>query len=162
MLLDIAIIVFLIIAAIILILVEIFLLPGITMAGVGGFLFAAGGIIFAYTVSTTIGNVTFIAALVGFATAFFFLLRNRSFSKVALNTNVDSHVTSVIDLGVKEGDEGVTTSRLAPIGKAIFHNVQVEAKSEGEFMDENVPVVVVRVEGYNVIVRPKTDNTINN
>ena len=36
MLLDIAIIVFLMVAAILLILAEIFLLPGITLAGIGG------------------------------------------------------------------------------------------------------------------------------
>ena len=39
MLLDIAIIVFLMVAAILLILAEIFLLPGITLAGIGGGIF---------------------------------------------------------------------------------------------------------------------------
>lgn len=39
MLLDIAIIVFLMVAAILLILAEIFLLPGITLAGIGGAIF---------------------------------------------------------------------------------------------------------------------------
>lgn len=43
MLLDIAIIVFLMVAAILLILAEIFLLPGITLAGIGGAIFAIGG-----------------------------------------------------------------------------------------------------------------------
>ena len=42
MLLDIAIIVFLMVAAILLILAEIFLLPGITLAGIGGAIFAIG------------------------------------------------------------------------------------------------------------------------
>mgnify|MGYP007081674086 FL=1 len=50
MLLDIAIIVFLMVAAIPLILAEIFLLPGITLAGIGGAIFAIGGVVFAYTV----------------------------------------------------------------------------------------------------------------
>ena len=48
MLLDIAIIVFLMVAAILLILAEIFLLPGITLAGIGGAIFAIGGVVFAY------------------------------------------------------------------------------------------------------------------
>ena len=46
MLLDIAIIVFLMVAAILLILAEIFLLPGITLAGIGGAIFAIGGVVF--------------------------------------------------------------------------------------------------------------------
>ena len=44
MLLDIAIILFLMIAAIALLLAEIFLFPGITLAGISGALFAIGGI----------------------------------------------------------------------------------------------------------------------
>ena len=48
MLLDIAIIVFLMVAAILLILAEIFLLPGITLAGIGGAIFAIGGGGFAF------------------------------------------------------------------------------------------------------------------
>ena len=47
MLLDIAIIVFLMVAAILLILAEIFLLPGITLAGIGGGIFGiCGGVCF--------------------------------------------------------------------------------------------------------------------
>ena len=55
---EITIIVFLMLVAIVLILLEIFMLPGITVAGVGGFLFAAGGLFYASSVSTPIGNVT--------------------------------------------------------------------------------------------------------
>ena len=52
------IIAFLMVVAIVLVLLEIFMLPGITVAGVGGFLFAAGGLIYAYSVSQSMGNVT--------------------------------------------------------------------------------------------------------
>lgn len=55
---EITIIVFLMLVAIVLILLEIFLLPGITIAGVGGFLFAASGVIYAYTVGETAGHIT--------------------------------------------------------------------------------------------------------
>ena len=58
MLLDIAIIVFLMVAAILLILAEIFLLPGITLAGIGGAIFAIGGVVFAYTVGIWVGHLT--------------------------------------------------------------------------------------------------------
>ena len=42
----------LMVIAIALLLLEIFMLPGITVAGIGGLLFAAGGLIYAYSVST--------------------------------------------------------------------------------------------------------------
>ena len=63
MIFETLIIAFLMIVAIVLILLEIFMLPGITVAGVGGFLFAAGGLFYAYSVSTPVGNVTLAISL---------------------------------------------------------------------------------------------------
>ena len=123
MIFEMLIIAFLMVVAIVLILLEIFMLPGITVAGVGGFLFAAGGLFYAYSVSTPIGNVTLLV--------------------------------SSRDLGIVPGDEGLTLSRLAPIGKARINGITVEAKSMDELIDENTPVEVIRVDGYNVIVKIK-------
>jgi membrane-bound ClpP family serine protease len=152
MLLDIIIIVFLMVTAIVLVLLEIFLLPGITIAGIGGALFAMGGVVYAYTVDTTIGHITLISSIVAFGIAFVWLLRSKSFSKVALNTDIDSKLTSSRDLGIQPGDKGISLSRLAPIGKARFNDIVVEAKSISDFIDENTPIVVLRVDGYNVVV----------
>jgi membrane-bound ClpP family serine protease len=161
MILDIAVIVFLMGIAIALILLEIFLLPGITIAGVGGALFAIGGVIFAYTVSPSAGHITLIASIVSFVGAFAWLLRSKSFSKVALHTDIDSKVTSARELDIHPGDEGTTVSRLAPIGKANIRGIIVEAKSTGDFIDEDTPVRVIRVDGYNVLVAKDEDNIIH-
>lgn len=150
---EITIIVFLMLVAIVLILLEIFLLPGITIAGVGGFLFAASGVIYAYTVGDTAGHITLFLSLISFGGAFVWLLRSRSFNRVALNTDVDSKLTSSRDLDIKPGDAGITLSRLAPVGKARFNGITVEAKSMDELIDENTPVEIVRVDGYNVLVK---------
>lgn len=155
MLLDIAIIVFLMIAAIALIIAEIFLLPGITLAGIGGAIFAIGGVGFAYTVGLWVGHITLIASILVFAIVFGWLLRSRSFNKVALKTDIDSKLTSSRELGIVPGDEGTTISRFAPIGKARIKGIIVEAKSQDELIDENTEILVVRVDSYNVIVTPK-------
>lgn len=160
MVLDILIIVFLISLAIILVLVEIFLLPGITLAGIGGTLFALGGVIYAYTISAAAGHITLVGSVVLFAAVFFWMLRHNSFRKVALHAEVDSKLTSSRDLGIKAGDEGITLSRLAPIGKANINGIVVEAKSREGFIDEETPVVVVKVEGYNVTVIQKTNGEL--
>ena len=154
MALDIIIIIVFMAVAIILFLLEIFLLPGITIAGVGGVLFAIGGIIYAYSVGNVTGHITLVSSLILFFGFFFRLLRANSFQRVALKTNVDSTLTSTRDLGLKPGDKGITISRLAPIGKARFDNTTVEAKAQEDFIDERTPVVIVRIEGYNVIVEP--------
>ena len=148
----------LMVIAIALLLLEIFMLPGITVAGIGGLLFAAGGLIYAYSVSTIVGHVTLGASLVAFAAAFAWLMRSKSFSRVALNTDIDSRLTSSRELGIVPGDEGVTLSRLAPIGKALIKGQAVEAKALDELIDEGTPVVVMQVEGYNVVVQRKTNH----
>lgn len=150
---EITIIVFLMLVAIVLILLEIFLLPGITIAGVGGFLFAAAGVIYAYNVGEMAGHITLFLSLVAFAVAFVWLLRSRSFHRVALKADVDSKLTSCRDLSILPGDEGITLSRLAPIGKARIMGVTVEAKSMDELIDENTPIKVVRVDSYNILVK---------
>ncbi|MDH6312596.1 membrane-bound ClpP family serine protease [Parabacteroides sp. PFB2-10] len=154
---DIVIIAFLMGLSIALILVEVFLLPGITLAGIGGGLFAVGGVIYAYTISPMTGHITLVVSAVVFIIIFFWLLRSNSFRKVALHTDVDSKITSTRELGIEVGDEGITLSRLAPIGKALIKGITVEAKSREEFIDEQTEVVVVRVDGYNVIVVPKNE-----
>ncbi len=153
---DIIIIVFLMAAAIFLILAEIFLLPGITIAGIGGALFAIGGVAYAYAVGIMTGNITLGSSIVVFAGIFLGLLRQNSFNRIALKTDIDSTLSSPKDENLQIGDEGITLSRLAPIGKARFHNIIVEAKSINDFIDENTPVVIMQIDGYNVIVESKT------
>lgn len=155
MIFETLIITFLMVVAITLTLLEIFMLPGITIASVGGFIFATGGLIYAYSISTWVGNVTVAISLLAFVISFIWLLRAKSFNRVALKTDINSKLVSSRDLGIKPGDKGLTLSRLAPIGKARINGIVVEAKSIDELIDENTPVEVIRVDGYNVIVRIK-------
>ena len=155
MTMDIIIIIFLMVAAIGLIIAEIFLLPGITIAGIAGALFAIGGVAYAYSINVTVGNITLGSSVIAFGGVFLWLMRSNSFSRVSLKADVESTVASPRDMDLKAGDEGITLSRLAPIGKARFNNITVEAKSTGDFIDENTRVIIKRVEGYNVVVEEK-------
>jgi membrane-bound ClpP family serine protease len=156
---DIILIIFLMAAAIFLIFAEIFLLPGITLAGIGGVLFAIGGIAYAYTTGTTTGHITLGSSIVVFGGIFCWLLRRNSFNRIALKTDIDSTLSSPKDENLHIGDEGITLSRLAPVGKARFNNITVEAKSINDFIDENTPIVILQIEGFHVIVEHK--NIIN-
>jgi membrane-bound ClpP family serine protease len=154
MLLDIIIILVLMAAAIFLLLLETFLLPGITVAGIGGVLLAVGGIMYAYSVDPpSVGHVTLGGSAVVFGGLFLWMLRAKSFQRVALKTDVAATLTSTRDMGLRAGDQGVTLSRLAPIGKARFGSITVEAKAEEDFIDEQTPIVILRIEGYNVVVK---------
>lgn len=107
------------------------------------------------------GHLTLSLSIITFGIIFAWLLRSRSFNKIALKTDIDSKLISSRDLGIEPGDEGITLSRLAPIGKARIKGINVEAKSQDELIDENTPIVVIRVDSYNVIVRPKEETNIH-
>ena len=75
-----------------------------------------------------------------------------------LNTNVMGSVaTEDLATKIKPGDEGITISRLSPMGKLRINNMVIEASSTGEYINPRTKVVVVRLSGPKVIVKPKID-----
>jgi len=51
------------------------------------------------------------------------------------------------------GAVGITTTRLVPCGKARFGNRLVDVMADGELIDRGQKVIVTEVQGYRVIVR---------
>ncbi len=138
-----------------LLLVEFLLIPGITVAGVGGVILIAGGITWAYTgFGTTAGHLTLLGTAIASVTVVVLALRSKTWKYFMLNTNVEGSVDGKIDENqIKVGDAGVSVSRLAPMGKARINGVLVEAKSMGEFIDQKKEVTVIKIEGSKVIVK---------
>ncbi len=152
---DIFIVIVLCFVGVLLVLLEIFLIPGVTFALVAGLLFAAGGVFYSYSKLGLIGgSITLVTMLVLFGATFIWLIRSKALDKtIALNTDINSTVASDDSLNVKEGDEGVCLSRLNPIGKVRVNGVTMEAKSSGEFIDEGTLIVVVKVNPVQLVVK---------
>ena len=135
--------------------VEIFLIPGIGFAVIAGVLCMAASVFCAYYyIGALAGHITLAALLLLSAVAVWLFLRSRMLDKMALKTDINSKVDLLTSLDIKVGDKGVTTSRLAPMGRASIEGKEVEAKSMGAFIDPGEDVEVLRVEGNTVIVRP--------
>lgn len=151
-------------AAIILLIAEVFFIPGITLAGIAGALCAGGGIWYAYSLDMTIGHITVLSSIIGFVAVFWFFLRSRSFKIMELNADISSKVTSNLEQGINVGEKGVTVSRLASVGKARFNRTIVEVKAENGWIDENTPVVVTRIEDNYiwVVTDEQAEDTENN
>lgn len=159
MLIDIAIITLLLSLALLLLFVEIFFLPGITVAGLGGLLCAAGGIIYAYTeVGIVSGNIALGIALLSFSLLFYWLMRSRTIDKYSLQTNIDGKVTSNDELNIQVNDEGVTLSRLNPMGKIKVNGIITEGTSITGFINEATVIRVIKVTAGAVLVEPITTN----
>lgn len=154
---DLIIVAIVILLGVIFLLLEIFLLPGITVSGIAGFVFLLGGIAYAYMyMGPVAGNVSLLIAGLLLAGSFIYFIKSKSLRRISLTTNIDSKVDTSDLNKIKVGDEGITQSRLNPIGKVFINNLIVEAKSiNGEMIDEDTEVVVNKVDWSNILVSRK-------
>ena len=152
--LNIAVVAIVILLGIAFLLIEFFLLPGISIAGIIGALFVLGGITYAYLyMGVAAGNIALLASGIALGGSFIWLMKSKSLRKIALNTEIKETVDNSDLKKIHPGDTGITLSRLNPIGKVLINDTAVEGKTaNGELLNENVPVTVVRVDSYQIIV----------
>jgi len=90
-----------------------------------------------------------------------YLPKTRLFSRLVLSPKAGQGGTEVnltAPLGssgtiVKVGDSGEATSRLRPAGKARFGEAVVDVVAEGAFIDEGTNVEIIEIHGNRVVVR---------
>ena len=61
---------------------------------------------------------------------------------------------AMVDFSHLLGSTGLTTTPLAPAGKARFGDQLVACASRGEFVDRGVSVTVIEIHGNRIVVRP--------
>lgn len=150
-------IVSLIIFGIIFLLLEILVVPGTTLVGlVGGGLIVAA-VIFAFNDhGLQAGVLTLSGSLVGSVLAIAIALKSNTWRKAMLGTELLGRVNVIEPDKVVAGDEGTTITRLNPMGKAMIKDDFYEVTSKDNLINENTPIVVVKVEGNKIIVKPKS------
>jgi len=149
-------IIILILLGILLFLIEFLLIPGITLAGIGGAIMTVAGVYLAFDrFGNTVGILVLLFTLVSSLVIFAFSLRSKTWKKAMLNTNIDSNVSE--DLGLEHihpGDKGETIGRLAPMGMIRVNGHSYEAKSVSGFVDPHIPVEVIKINKSQIIVKP--------
>jgi membrane-bound ClpP family serine protease len=51
------------------------------------------------------------------------------------------------------GKEGIALTVLRPSGTAVFNKERIDVVSEGDFIDQNAKITVIKVEGVRIVVR---------
>jgi membrane-bound ClpP family serine protease len=152
---DLLIILFLIFLGIVLLLIEFTILPGITIAGVGGVLLFGYSIYLAYISFGTLGGlVTLAFVLIVSPILVMSLFKGKSGKKMMLKTVLRGTANEIDEDKVKIGDIGVTIGRLAPMGKIKINDEVVEVKSTGSFVDPGEKVRIIHIEKSLVTVEP--------
>lgn len=145
----------LILLGVILFLMEVLVIPGLGFAGIGSFVLIAIGVFLSYEhYGNEVGNYTLFGSLIFFVGMTVYALRAKTWKRLTLESAIDSRVNVLVKDDVKAGDEGIAISRLAPMGKVMIKNKIYEGKSVGAYITENSPVVIVKVNESNVIVKP--------
>ncbi|MCX7611058.1 MAG: ATP-dependent Clp protease proteolytic subunit [Ignavibacterium sp.] len=160
------------IAGVILILLEIFLIPGFGIAGISGivliflsiFLSLIGSEQFLTfdAISLAIIQLAFavVAALVLLFLLAKYLPKSELFNRLVLSEaeKAEEGYVSVSEEQSLLGKIGVTVSILRPVGIAEIDGKRVEVVSDGEFIQPGTKIKVIKVEGMKVVVSDKFTN----
>ena len=138
---DVLIIIALIAAAVILFLVELFVIPGISLAGISALVCIIYANYYAFAnLGTGAGFITLIISGIACIGSLVWFMRSKT---------LDKDITSKIDRSaaekVKVGDTGITITRLAQIGNAEINGNIIEVKSMDGLLNEKTPIVVNRI-----------------
>ncbi len=150
-------VIILILLGILLFIIEFLIIPGVTIAGIGGMILTGAGIYLAYK---NLGPDTALFVLIGTLVAsvviLSFSLRAKTWKRAMLNTNIDGKTSeNPAEGSINPGDMGITVTRLAPIGRVNINGIILEGKSIEGYLNPKTEIEVVKLVGAQVIVKPK-------
>ena len=149
----------LVISALLLLLVELFVIPGSSLAAILSAICLTWAVAYAFiNISALAGIITLIIALILGSCVLITFMRSKTLDKVALTEEVSSTVDRSVAAQVQVGDKGYAVTRLALIGNAEINGHVVEVRSADGFLNEKTPVVVTCVTDNEIIVQ-KIENS---
>ena len=157
---------------VVLLVIEIFVIPGFGVAGISGIVLMLSSLVLAqqdfivpafdWQWSVLQQNLLMVlasavGAFVVFGIAAMALKRAPGFNRLALQTTQDAGLGySVQDSDVSErylGKRGITLSTLRPVGNIEIDDELLQAEADGEYLDRGVQVEVTEVSGNRMVVR---------
>ncbi len=156
---NILIILFLVFLGIVLLLIEFTILPGVTIAGIGGIIMLGASVYLAFvSYGSVAGFISLFFVLIVSPWLIYRMFKTRMGKKMMLESKITGNSGEVDINQVHVGDEGVCISRLAPMGKVRIAHHDYEAKSNGIFIDQKTHIRVVEVLRNQLIVEPINSN----
>ncbi|WP_167606093.1 NfeD family protein [Maribellus sediminis] len=148
-------IILLILLGLVLLLIEFAVIPGVTIAGIGGFLLLIASVYIAFTeLGNTAGFITLLIVLIVAPAMIYYFFKSRAGKKMILEKNIEGKIELIDSQKIVVGDTGKTIGRLAPMGKVRVNGEVVEAQSTGAFIDHNTEIKVLKIVSNKIIVEP--------
>ncbi|MEP1034629.1 NfeD family protein [Ekhidna sp.] len=138
-----------------LIIAEVIFVPGTTIVGILGFICSVYGIFLGYDYyGASTGTIVLVVTAVINMGALILAFKSKSWERFSLKGTVAGKYDDDFKPNLQEGDKGVTISSLKPVGKALFEEKEIEVRSNGGFVPENVEIEVLRIESSKIFVQP--------
>ncbi len=152
-------IVALIVVGVLLLVAELVLLPGISVAGIGAFAALVVAAVYGFVRFGILGGSLVVAAIVILcAAAVVVSLRANTWQRLSLKSTIDSASTPTPQQNdIRIGQRGETLTRLAPMGKVRIGDHTLEAKAMDAYLDPRTPIEVIGYDNTAVVVRGVRD-----
>ncbi len=146
-------IVFLVLLGVLLVVAEVLLLPGITLAAIGAVASFIGAIVIAYNdAGMMFASAVFLASCTLTIVALSFSLRAKTLRKIALDKSIKSSVASDASAEVEIGAEGMSLTRLSPMGTVEFASRQYQGRSRDGLIVQKSKIKVISIEDNILVV----------
>jgi len=147
----------LIVIGFILILIEIFLVPGFNIFGVFGFLMIASGIVLAYSrLDFRIANFIMVASIIVSLVLVRVIVKSKTWRRMVLEDTqekIHGFHASTDELQHLIGKKGIAYTSLRPAGIALIDDQKIDVMTEGGFIENDRAIEVILVEGNRVVVK---------
>ncbi len=145
-------IVLLILIGLVLIVCEIFVVPGTTVVGfIGGALVITGIVCGFMMLDAAQGWLIFSGTLAVCVILGYFGFRGNTFQRFAVKSSIDGKIVDQVH-ALHSGTKGVTLTRCAPVGKAQFGDIVEEVYSVSEFIEANVEIEILHIKENKIFV----------
>lgn len=148
-------IILLILLGLVLLMIEFAIIPGVTVAGIGGFVLLGASVYIAFVqYGSGIGFITLAFVLIASPLLIYYFFKSKSGRKMILNSSLLGKVEYIDSEKIAVGDTGKTLGRLAPGGKVKVNGEVVEAVSVVGFINHNTEIRVLKIQTNKIIVEP--------
>lgn len=143
-----------ILLGLILVFLEIFVIPGTTLFGIVGGVALIIGVVLVYSnYGSKWGNITTgvtIVAVIGAVIAGFKVIES---NKLAMKAEIKGRVNVLEKHLYNVGDRGFAVSELRPNGKGMFNGNKIDIYSNGEYVQRDSEVEIIRVTHDKIYVK---------
>ena len=149
-------VILLIVFGLILLLIEIFVIPGTSVVGIAGGALIIFSIWQSYhTFGTIWGYVILGGTIVASGVIFIIAFKSNTWKRLMLSTNSEGRVNEVEKNKLHIGDLGKSISRISPAGTALFDNELYEVHTNGDFIDQETEITITKLEDNKIFVKKK-------